>query len=195
MKQAVTFSNNRVLITLCLHCVFGAMSSFAPEENWGYWIRVQILMAIVFGFINYILWMIYKNDSKRYCSLHTFVMLLGIAYYMMTPAFRGLFPSIFFWLVLLITIALIGFLLLKNDAVANAFVNPGDSWFFKILCIMGASILVAGGLLWAHMNITETGQFTPVAIILFLIGFLLVMIAPLMLATPERIKELEKPRY
>ncbi|MDN4492243.1 hypothetical protein [Ureibacillus aquaedulcis] len=191
----VEFKNNRVFITLFLHVVIGLLCSFIPEENAGLWVGINIALATVFALVNYTIWLFHKNNSKRYFSLHTFVMLLGIAFYMMSPAFRALYPSIFFWLLLLVTLVLVGFLIIKYDAVTNAFVNPGDSWFVKILGMYGGIIFIAGGVLWAYMNATETGPFAPVAIILFFIGIFLLMIAPIMLATPERVKELEKPRY
>lgn len=194
-SKFVEFKNNRVFITLFVHVIIGLLCSFAPEGNVRLWNGINLALAIVFALVNYIIWLFHEKDSKRYFSLHTFVMLLGIAFYMMSPAFRALYPSIFFWLLLLVTLVLVGFLIIKYDAVTNAFVNPGDSWFIRILVVYGGIIFVAGGLLWAHMNVTETGPFAPVAIILFFIGIFLMMIAPIMLATPERVKELEKPRY
>ncbi|QCR31545.1 hypothetical protein [Lysinibacillus sp. SGAir0095] len=191
----VRFENNRIIITFFVHVMIGGLCSFAPDGNIWLWLGINLALALVFALVNYMIWNVHKNNSKRYFSLHTFVMLLGIAYYMMTPAFRGLYPSIFFWLLLFITIVLIGFLIIKYDAVTNAFVNPGDSWFIKIVVIYGSIVFISGGLLWAYMNATETGPFAPVAIILFFIGIFLVMIAPIMLATPERVKELEKQRY
>lgn len=42
------------------------------------------------------------------------------------------------------------------------------------------------------MNTTETGPFAPVALILFFLGFFLVMLSPAMLATSERVRELQQ---
>lgn len=194
-SKVVSFKNNRVIITMIVHVLIGLLFSLAPVGNIGLWMGINLALAIVFALVNYMLWLFHKNNSKRYFSLHTFVMLLGVAYYMVAPSFRGLYPSIFFWLLLLVTIALVGFLIIKYDAVANAFINPGDSRFVKILGVYGVIIFIAGGVLWTYMNAMETGSFAPVAIILYFIGIFLMMVAPLMLATPERIKELEKPRY
>lgn len=177
---------NRVFITLVLHLVIGMMSSFAPEENIGFWMRIHILLAIVLGFLNYILWMIYKNDSKRYFSLHSFVMLMGLAYFMMAPAFRSLFPTVFFGILLLVTIAFFVYLLFKRDDVTRAFVNPQDAWFKKMVFSYCAVILVVGGILWAYMLGTASAPFTPVAIILFFIGIFFLMISPAMLSTSKQ---------
>ncbi|RHW39906.1 hypothetical protein D1B33_03400 [Lysinibacillus yapensis] len=193
--DVVTFSNNRIFITLILQLVFGAMFSLIPPEHILLWLCINIGIAIVLALVNYVIWVYHKSDSKRYHSLHSFVMLFGFALYMMLPAFRGLYSSSFFWLLLLVTVALTGFLIYKYDAVTNAFVNPGDSWFFKLISIFGVTVFLLGGILWAYMNATETGPFIPVAIILFFIGFFILMLSPIMLATPERVEELRQRKY
>ena len=193
LPKTVSFSGNRVFITLFLHLVFGIMSSFAPEENIGFWMKINILLALVLGFLNYILWIFHKNDSKRYFSLHSFVMMLGLAYYMMAPAFRSLYPTVFFWILLVVTLAFLVFLLVKRDDVTRALVNPQDAWFKKVVFSYCGVIFILGSILWAYMLATQTGPFTPVAIMLFFIGIFLIMISPAMLSTPKRVRELEQP--
>jgi len=193
--KSVPFMKNRVFITLFLHLVLGVLSSLAPEENVGVWLRINIILAIVLGLINYIIWVLHKSDSKRYFSYHSFVMLLGLAYYMMAPAFRSLYPTVFFWGLLVATLGFLVFLLLKRDDVTRALVNPQDAWFKKVIFSYCGIILVLGGILWAYMLATATGPFTPVAIILFFIGFFFIMISPAMLSTPERVRELQESRY
>ncbi|WP_404427584.1 hypothetical protein LG296_04950 [Ureibacillus chungkukjangi] len=195
MKQqlpTVSFSKNRVFITLFLHVVIGAMSSFAPEENVGTWMKINILLALILGLTNYILWINHKNDSKRYFSLHSFVMMLGVAFYMMAPAFRSLYPSMFFWILLVVTIGFLVFLLLKRDDITRALVNPQDAWFKKIVFGYCGVIFITGSTLWAYMLATQTGPFMPVAIMLFFIGIFLMMVSPAMLSTPKRVRELEQ---
>lgn len=68
----------------------------------------------------------------------------------------------------------------------------GGFRFTKILLIYGISIFILGGIFWTYMNTTETGPFAPVALILFFLGFFLVMLSPAMLATSERVRELQQ---
>lgn len=51
-SKSVSFQNNRVFITLFLHVVIGLLCSFAPEENVGMWIGINLAFAIIFALIN-----------------------------------------------------------------------------------------------------------------------------------------------
>ncbi|RTQ94048.1 hypothetical protein [Lysinibacillus telephonicus] len=191
-KEWVPFKENYIFITLFVHVVIGFLVSFMPEENVVKWLIINLSIAILSAILSYIIWIFQKHNSKRYFSLHSFVMLMVIVYYAMSPAFKALYPTIFFWLLLIVTIGLISFLLFKQDAITRALVNPREMWFKNLLFIYIGIILFIGGIMWAYIIAFDAGPFIGVAIIFYFIGLLMMMIAPAMLSTPERVKQLEQ---
>lgn len=191
-QESVPFSKSRVFITLILHLIMGVPSSLIPEVNIGLWLKVNIGLAIGLGLVNAIIWVLHKHDSKRYFSLHSFVMLWGIGFYLMAPIYKFLYPSIFFWLLLIATLVFMAFLLFKSEMVAMVFLNPQNSRFKNVMLVYSVMILTVGGLIWAYILATESAPLIPVAIILFLLGLFLIMFSPALLTTPERARELEQ---
>ena len=143
-KEWVPFKENYIFITLFVHVVIGFLVSFMPEENVVKWLIINLSIAILSAILSYIIWIFQKHNSKRYFSLHSFVMLMVIVYYAMSPAFKALYPTIFFWLLLIVTIGLISFLLFKQDAITRALVNPREMWFKNLLFIYIGIILFIG---------------------------------------------------
>ncbi|RUL54225.1 hypothetical protein [Lysinibacillus antri] len=191
-QQSVPFTKNRVLLTLFLHLLMGIPFSLLPEVNVRFWFAFNVVLAIILAFINYIIWLFYKDESKRYFSLHSFVMMMGIAYYAMSPAFRSLYPTAFFWLLLMVTVGLVAFLIIRYDSVTIAIVNPQHILFKKLIMVYSFTFIMVGALLWVYIVVSKTGPFVAGASILYFGGLFFIMISPAMLATPERVKEILK---
>lgn len=191
-KESVTFKENYIFLILFVHVVIGFVSSFMPEENGVAWLIINMGIAILLAILNFIFWIFHKEDSKRYFSLLSFAMMMGIVYYAMSPAFKILYPSFFFWLLLMVTIGIICFLLIKRDAVTKAFVNPQESWFKNLVYLYFGTILFIGGIMWTYMRMNDTGMTIGVATIFYFIGLMIMMVAPAMLTTEERVKQLEQ---
>ncbi|KGR76451.1 hypothetical protein [Ureibacillus sinduriensis] len=191
-NEWVAFKENFIFLTLFLHVVIGFFSSFMPEENVIKWLIINMSIAILAAVMNYIIWIYQKHDSKRYFSLHSFVMVIVLIVYLMSPIFKGLYPTLFFWVILIITIGFFIFLLGRRDAITKALVNPREMRFKMFLYIFIGILLIIGGLLWAYMLAFETGPFMGVALALYFIGLLLMLVLPAFLTTPERAKQLEE---
>ncbi|MEO4054206.1 hypothetical protein [Solibacillus sp. CAU 1738] len=189
--EHVSFAKNRVFLTLFLHIMLGFVNSFIPEENIGFWIKINLSLAILLAVTNYIIWIYHKENSKRYFSLHSFVLFLGVIFYFMSPVFKGLYPTVYFWILLMITVGLAIFLLIKYKVVTKVIVNPQHYLFNSLLMLYVGILLLVGGVLWAYMLAFEPISWIPVGIILYFIALFFVFIAPVMLATPEKVKELE----
>ncbi|RHW39908.1 hypothetical protein D1B33_03410 [Lysinibacillus yapensis] len=190
--ESVTFKENYIFITLFVHVVIGSIVSLMPEENVLEWFMINMGIAIVLAILNLILWIFHKHDSKRYFSLHSFVMIMGGVYYAMSPAFKALYPTVFFWILLAITIGLTCVLFLKREFITRALVNPRESWFKGLLFYYMATVLIIGAVMWAYILAFDGGSFFVVAIIFYFIGLFLLMVAPALLATREQIKELKQ---
>lgn len=189
VKRYVPFSNSRVFITLTLHIIIAFISSFMPEESLGLWLKVNIMAAVIFAVINYCLWMKFKEDSVRYFSLHSLVMLIGLAFYTMAPMFKALYATVYFWILLIVILAFTIYIFSKYKAIGKSYVK--QTGFKKIVFIYTSTLLAVGSVLLWFMLATQTAQWVVVAIIFFLGGFFFLMVAPLMLITPEQVEAFE----
>ena len=177
-NEWVPFKENFIFLTLFLHVFIGFFVSFMPEENVVKWLIINMGMAILAAALNYIIWIFQKHNSKRYFSLHSFVMLIVLVYYAMSPVFKALYPTPFFWLILVVTIGFFSFLLVKRDSITKALVNPREMRYKKFLYIFILLLLIVGGLMWA--------------LVFYFIGLLFMLVLPAFLTTPDRAKQLEK---
>ena len=189
-KVHVPFANNRLFVTLTLLLIIGIPMSFLPEETYVKWLIINIAVAIILTFINYLLWKKYQDDSKRYFSLHSLVMMLGMAFFAMSPVFKGLFPSIYFWLLLIGLGIFMAFLFSKSESIAEGFLNPRLKGFKIMIYTYVGIVFFAGSIIWAYMLATEAAPWVTVAILTFFIGLFFIMVSPAMLITPERAIEL-----
>lgn len=190
LKHGVALRESRVLKTLFLHLVIGAPSSLFPnEENVRFWLTLNVGTAILFAVINFILWKIHKNDSMRYFSLHSLVMMMGMAFYGMSPAFKGLYPSLFFWILLVATVTFILYMFWKSDSIARALIDPQQTGFKTVIMLYAIVMLIVGGALWSFMLAADTAPMMVLAIILYMISLFFIMISPAMLVKTERARE------
>jgi hypothetical protein len=145
--------------------------------------------------VNYMIWTKQKHDSKRYFSLHSFVMMLGLAFYATSPILRLIYHSMYFWILLGGLILYTVFLLSKYDAIAGGLLNPRKKGFKLLVFSFFAIVFVAGSSIWGYMLASDAAPVNGVAIILFFLGLFLLMVAPSMLVTPERADELTSPQH
>lgn len=190
-KVYVPFANNRLFITFTLFLIIGLPASFIPEETYGRWLIINTAVAVLLTVINYVLWRIHKEDSKRYFSLHSLVMLLGLAFFSMAPIFKALYPTVFFWLLLIGLVLFIIFLFSKSESIAQSLLNPRLKGFSLMMYSYLGVVFFAGSVLWAYMLVADPPSWVIVASFLFFLGLFFIMISPAMLITPERAIELQ----
>lgn len=191
IKKVVPFSNSRVFITLMLHLMFAVISSFIPPTNYGFWLKINIVIAFIFATANFEIWVKYKADSKRYFSLHSLVMLIGLGFYTMSPMFKGLYPTIFFWILLIVTLGFVIIMFINYKFVAKAFLNTTGKCFKKLVILYSGTLLLTGGTLLSYMLATQFSDWEIVAVLFYLFGLFFFMVAPAMLITPEQAKAFE----
>lgn len=190
--KSVSFKNNRIFITFTLFLLLGLPSSFIPEETYPKWVLINFIIAVFLTVLNYIIWTKQKHDSKRYFSLHSFVMMLGLAFYATSPILRLIYPTMYFWILLSGLILYTVFLLSKYEAIAGGLLNPRKKGFKILVFSFFSIVFVAGSSLWGYMLASDAAPLNEVAIIMFLLGLFLLMVAPSMLVTPKRAKELTR---
>ncbi len=191
--KPVSFKENYILPPLILFLFFGTMTSIVPYENVSKWIIFNCFLAILATFVNYIIWIFHKHDSKRYYSLNSFVMLIVLTYYLMSPVFKILFPSGYFWTLLASILGFTIVLFINRMNVARGLLNPRELWFKKILLIYlvifsGVFILLC---IYASLIASDSQGIMAAAIILFLAGFLYLSLSPVFLTPPEMAKKFE----
>jgi len=186
----VSFENNRIFITFTLFLLLGLPSSFIPEETYPKWLMINFIIAVFLTVVNYIIWTKQKHDSKRYFSLHSFVMMLGLAFYATSPILRLIYPSMYFWILLGGLILYTVFLLSKYEAIAGGLLNPRKKGFKILVFSFFSIVFVAGSSIWGYMLASDAAPVNEVAIIMFFLGLFLLMVAPSMLVTPKRAEEL-----
>ena len=190
--KSVSFKNNRIFITFTLFLLLGLPSSFIPEETYPKWVLINFIIAVFLTVLNYIIWTKQKQDSKRYFSLHSFVMMLGLAFYATSPILRLIYPTMYFWILLCGLILYTVFLLSKYEAIAGGLLNPRKKGFKILVFSFFSIVFVAGSSLWGYMLASDAAPLNEVAIIMFFLGLFLLMVAPSMLVTPKRAKELTR---
>ena len=192
--NGVSFTNNRIFITFALFLLLGLPASFIPEETYLKWLLINFIIAVLLTVVNYMIWTKTKHDSKRYFSLHSFVMMLGLAFYATSPILRLIYPSMYFWILLGGLILYTVFLISKYDAIAGGLLNPRKKGFKLLVFSFFAIVFVAGSSIWGYMLASDAAPVNEVAIIMFFLGLFLLMVAPSMLVTPERAEELKSPQ-
>jgi len=193
--KSVSFTNNRIFITFALFLLLGLPASFIPEETYIKWLLINFIIAVLLTVVNYMIWTKQKNDSKRYFSLHSFVMMLGLAFYATSPILRLIYPSMYFWILLGGLILYTVFLISKYDAIAGGLLNPRKKGFKLLVFSFFAIVFVAGSSIWGYMLASDAAPVNEVAVIMFFLGLFLLMVAPSMLVTPERAEELKAPQH
>lgn len=191
-QNVVQFSENRIIVTIILFLIFFIPTSYIPLENGRFWLTLNGGIALLLIATNFVIWMKFKYERTRYFSLHALVMMLGMAFYSMTPLFKALFPSIYFWVLLIIVSILCLALFLKFDAIGAAFLNPQKKVFKAIFFSYLGAFIFFGAFFWIFRLLVPISYSLEMAIIIFCIGVIFLMLSPAMLVTPERAKELSE---
>lgn len=170
----------------------GLPSSFIPEGTYLKWLCINFIIAVLLTAANQIIWTKTKQDSKRYFSLHSLVMLIGLSIYATFPLLKLLYPSVFFWILLAGLVLYTLFLFSKYDSIAGGLLNPQKKGFKLLLSTFFFIVFVSGSSIWGYMSATDAAPVNGVAIIMFFLGLFFLMVAPAMLVTPGRAEELTK---
>ncbi|MGM8214850.1 hypothetical protein ACLIA0_04660 [Bacillaceae bacterium W0354] len=193
-NEVVTFNKSKWGSITFLLFLLGAITSVIPEESLNYLI-INLALATIGSVLIFIFWKIHQNNSKRYFSLGSYVMMMTLALYTCIPIFRTLAGTNYIWLV----VALLALLTLPThlfkEKLLNFIKTPYKYGFFgKVFIFVLIMIFFYGTFIWivslaAYDQVNNLGLLGSTAI--FAVGTILLFFAPIMLIKPEDVEKTE----
>ncbi|MGM0867771.1 MAG: hypothetical protein ACQEWF_24370 [Bacillota bacterium] len=190
-KKIVTFKESRIIQTTFLLLLMGFLCSFVPEENWAL-LGLNIGIAVICGFIFVLLWRFNRHHSKRYFSLLSYFMLVGLSIYFAIPLFRVFAGTFIFWLALILIAVMAVVPYFFSENIATGVQNPTKTALGRVYMTTIPLIVVFGTILFFNANLSADPNALTISIFLFSGAIFFLFIAPILLITPERMKELDK---
>lgn len=185
-------ADTRIKMTAFLLACIMLPSSFMPEETVVKWLIINTIVLIFVLVLLYITWQKNKFDAVRYNSLQVYILLMSIVFYAVVPLFKILSESIYFWLIVLATIAFIVMAHVLNKRTTLSFVNKDHKNLVKIASVYLGILIFAGVVLIAMMQTQEAPENTGVSILFYLVGLLFIVLAPMFLLTKSEVDKLAK---
>lgn len=190
-KTNVTFKESRIFSIVGLFVLVGGLMSVVPQESLIVFI-INMVMAIIGGVIFYILWRLHNRHSKRYYSLLSYVMIIGLSIYFAVPLLRLFYGTYVFWVGILLVVIVIALPYIQAEKIAKGILNPSKNKFGKVYLVIFVLVLVFGSLLYINASATQSPDAFTFSIFLFALSLMFLCIAPILLITPERIEELKR---
>jgi hypothetical protein len=196
-SQPVSFRANLIFVYLFMFLFFGLIVSFFPEENILKWLIFNSIIALLASVVNLVIWIFQKHDSKRYFSLTNFVMLWGLTYYIMSPAFKMLYPTTYFWILLSITLGFVIVILMNRHTISVAILNPREEKMTKLIFLFLLTIVSIGFFLSIYVYFTSSGEgeIVSVAILFYFLGFIFMVLSLALLTPPELAKKIKETNF
>jgi len=194
-RKPVAFKESRWGGLVFLYFLFAALSSVMPEEN-VLLLVINLAVATVLSLVTLIIWKVYQNDSKRYFSLSSYIMLMSSAYFWCTPIFRQLVGTIYFWLVIALLFVIILPTHLFKDRLLKFIKQPYKYGLFgKFFLIFGIIVAYFASYVWiisiaAYNQVNNLGMLGSLAV--FGIAVIFLFLAPIMLNKQEDVERIEK---
>lgn len=187
-KQKV---NHRLGLTAMIYFFIMLASSFMPEDTVLPWLIINVSFSLIVMTILFILWKRHQNDSVRYYSLQVYAMLMGIVFFGITPVFKLLYGSLYFWLLLVFTIIVVSVSHLMKNRIAKSFVNKKHKILLTIMSIYVILLIVIGIILMSIMRINDSTENTGMSILFFLACCLFMVMSPAFLVRASEIERLK----
>ena len=188
-KQKV---NHRLGLTAMIYFFIMLASSFMPEDTVLPWLIINVSFSLFVMTILFILWKRHQNDSVRYYSLQVYAMLMGIVFFGITPVFKLLYGSLYFWLLLVFTIIVVSVSHMMKNRIAKSFVNKKHKILLTIMSIYVILLIVIGIILMSIMRINDSTENTGMSILFFLASCLFMVMSPAFLVRANEIEKLKK---
>jgi len=118
-------------------------------------------------------------------------MLMGIVFFAITPIFKLLFGTIYFWILLFITLTILFTSHLFKNRTARSFVNKNHKLLVTILSVYMMALIVIGIFLMGIMHINEAPENAGLSILFYFIGFLFMFMAPMYLVREVDVEKLK----
>lgn len=191
-REKPIVADHRLGMTLFLFFIIMIITSFIPEKTVLSWLIINSVFTFVFLGILYLLWMKYKYDTVRYYSFQVYIMLIGIGFFSIAPIFKLLFGTIYFWILLFLTLTLILASHVFKKRTARSFVNKNHKLLVTILSVYMMVLVVIGIFLIGVMQINETPENAGISILFYFISAMFMVMAPMFLVSEEDVEKLKK---
>jgi len=185
-------ADTRIKMTAFLLACIMLPSSFMPEETVVKWLIINTLVLILVLALLYFTWQKNKFDSVRYYSLQVYILLMSIVFYAIVPLFKILSEAIYFWVIVLATIAFMVIAHVLNKRTTLSFVNKDHKKLVMIASIYVGILIFAGVVLNGAMRTQDAPENTGVSILFYFAGLLFIVLAPMFLLTKSEVDKLAK---
>ncbi len=185
-----TVADHRLGLTFFLFFIMTG-TSFIPEKTLLTWILINSVFTFIFLGILFFLWTKYKYDTVRYYSFQVYIMLMGIAFFAITPVFKLLFGTMYFWILLFSTLGIILISHFFKNRTVKSFVNKKHKLLVTILSVYMMALIVIGIFLNGIMHINEAPENAGISILFYFISFFFMVIAPMFLVREDEVEKLK----
>jgi len=185
-------ADTRIKMTAFVLACIMLPSSFMPEETVAKWLIIITLVLILVLVLLYFTWQKNKFDGVRYNSLQVYILLMNIVFYAIVPLLKILSEAIYFWLIVLATIAIMVLAHVLNKRTTLSFVNKDHKKLVIIASIYVGILIFAGAVLNGTMRTQEAPENTGVSILFYFAGLLFIVLAPMFLLTKSEVDKLAK---
>lgn len=184
--------DHRLGMTAMIYFFIMLPSSFMPEDTVFPWLIINASFSLVVMTILFILWKRHQNDSVRYYSLQVYAMLMGIVFFGITPLFKLIYGSLYFWLLLGFTIVILLLSHVMKNRIAKSFVNKKHKKLLTIMSIYVISLIFIGIILMHLMRINDSTENTGVSIVFFLASCLFMVMSPAFLVRANDVEKMKE---
>lgn len=185
-------ADHRLGMTLFLFGIMLVFSSFIPEKTVGVWLVINSSFSFIFLGILYFLWTKYKHDTVRYYSFQVYIMLMGIVFFAISPLFKLLFGTGYFWILLAATITINLISHHFKDRTVKSFVNKDHKLLATILSLYMMVLVAVGIFLMGLMQRNEAPENTGVALLFYFVSVMFLVLAPMFLVREAEVEKLKK---
>ncbi|RCW65837.1 hypothetical protein [Saliterribacillus persicus] len=189
MNKTVSFKESRIISTSVLLFGMGFLMSVIPDFNTPLMLFNFVLAGIA-TVLFYVFWKKHQHQSKRYFSLLSYVMIIGLGVFAAIPLLRVFYLELVFWfgVVMLAIMVLLPYLFAKE--IAFGIQKPAKSKLGKVYLIFALLIIGFGATVYSHSLFTSNPEANVIAIFAFLLALLLFFTAPVLLIKPEDMDEI-----
>lgn len=146
--KRVAFKESKWGGLIFLFYLGGALSSVIPEEN----VRILIVnltIATVLSLLMLLIWKIHQNDSKRYFSLASYIMMISFGFFASIPILREFIGTLYFWIIIGLLLLIILPTHLFREQMLRFILRPYKYGLFgKLFLIIPIIIGYFGSYVW-----------------------------------------------
>ncbi|GEN44516.1 hypothetical protein [Alkalibacillus haloalkaliphilus] len=165
-----------------------AVLASAFLETWSILI-LNLIIATVCSISYFILWMLYKDQRRRYFSLASFVMLNGFAIFFAVPFLVFIYGSISFWVGVLLVISMLLVPYLFSEEIALSVNKPYKTRLGRVYIILSSMLLIFGSGVYADSLYSQTTDLLQASLYTFLFSLCCWFVAPVLLIKPKKMDE------